>query len=610
MKRRGVWIAVAVVLVAVAAAGVFAFLQARQFESLARAGKADASAALKSLQANDASAALASFQKAQDEFGRARDLLGPEWLRGVPWLGRQLAAADDLATIGREGSAAGAHAAQLLVDAGSVTGNDRLSRLLTLARPHLDAALASLVVVAQREDGLSTDGLVPQLADAVTQVRGVMEPLRPVLDRSQSLLDLERHLFSADHSFLLVAQNSSELRPTGGFMGTFGLLRFGTGGFALEKFADVYTLPEHDTLDLSVPPGGWIEPHHLYFRNSNWSIDFPSSAKSMLALWQNLGQPQVDGVVAIDIPVLQALLKVHGPITVPESSKVFTATTVMEQLNEVVQYDLSGQGDRSKRKLAVVSLVGELFRWLTSLPPRQAVPILNALVRVADDKHVQVFLTDPAAEAALVTVGWSGALAVPEDATDLLAVCNALIMPSKANIGVEKTLDYQVRLAADGSADTTLTLGFHKSPKLYKGVPQQWAAISTRVHRLAGTQLASGGSFTSMRDGIGVPTFGHYLRLDPGASKTVVLHSSLPAALRADSDGTRSYHLLLAKQADLSDTAATVTLIAPDGWRFVDPTASLRVSGKPVPTSGNGTTLTLRTPLAEDLLLDVVLARA
>ena len=612
MKRRGVWITVAAVLVVLVAGGIFAFLQAKQFESLARAGRADASAGLKSLQAKDNATALASFTKAQDEFGRARDLLGPEWLHGFPWLGRQLAAADDLATIGREGSAAGAQAAELLNGAASVTGDDRLSQLLRLARPHLDSALASLVVVAQRSDGLTTDGLLPQLADAVTQLRSVIDPLQPVLDRSQSLLDLERYLFSRQHQFLVVAQNSSELRPTGGFMGTFGLLQFGPDGFVLDKFADVYTLPK-DTLNEPLPAGGQVNYKHFYFRNTNWWMDFPTSATMMLKFWQNLRQPQVDGVVAVDIPLLEDLLTVYGPITVPQSSTPITAKNAMEVLNTVVQYELSGQSDRKGRKLAIVSLVDELFQRVGNLPADKVQPTLDALAKAANEKHVQIFLSDPTAQAAMVGTGWSGAIAPPQGTTDLVAVSNGVIKPSKANFGVSKSLAYTVDLKSDGSADTTLELGYRKSSQRQPGLPQQWLADYVRVHRLPGTRLASGGStFESLDDATGLPTFGHYFRLDLGASTTVMLKASVPDAAPADAAtaDTRHYRLLLVKQADLSDTQATVTVRLPDGWKAANSAASFRTTGTTVPVSAAGDTVTVTTPLKQDLILDLTLAPA
>lgn len=625
MKRAAWWIVAAVVVVAVIAVGWWGYRQAKDFEALARAGKADASAALKSLEGGDTAAALAGFDKARDEFTRARDLLGPSWLRGTWWLGDQLDAADDLATIGVEGSTAGAEGVRLLDEASAVTGPDRLGRLLTLARPRLDASLTSLTVVAGRYDRLSADGLVGPLAEAVTDARDRLAPLRPLLARSDALLGLERYLYAGDHRFLVVAQNSSELRPTGGFMGTFGLIRVGPRGLELESFADVYTLPR-DTLDEPLPEGGQVTYHHFYFRNSNWWMDFPTSAQMMHKFWANMRQPSIDGVVAVDIPFLQALLRVHGPITVPEERRPITAENAMLLLNEVVQYERSGQASRSERKLAIISLVDALFDWMTRLPADRTLPLAEALAAAGQQKHVQAYFTDPTAQAAMTSIGWSGALAPPEGTTDLVAVSNGVIKPSKANFGVSKTLDYVVTLNTEGSADTTLRLGFVKSAKKLLGVPQQWLANYTRVHRLAGTTSAGKleDGFARLIDATGLPTFGRYFRLDPGESTSIALRSHVPHAVQQGvaptvpgEPGTASpatgevshYRLLLAKQADLTDMQAAVSVQVPKGWTVVASTAWLRNSGEVLPTTVAGDRVTLATPLSQDVLLDVTLRR-
>ncbi len=135
-----------------------------------------------------------------------------------------------------------------------------------------------------------------------------------------------------------------------------------------------------------------------------------------------------------------------------------------------------------------------------------------------------------------------------------------------------------------------------------------------RAHRLPGTQLApaSKSTFTSLEDPTGVPTFGHFFQLRRG-SRNVVLKTTVPQALRqvptGDGEGPLwHYRLLVAKQADLVDTRATVSLTVPPGWRVSDSAASFRVTGQQLATTTGATTVTLTTPLAEDLVLDVTVA--
>ena len=626
VKKRGWWIAGAAVLVAVVALGIWGLLRAQQFESLARAGKADAAAGIKVLEARQSDAALASFTKGRDEFAEARALLGPGWLRGVPWLGRQLDAAEDLTTIGVEGSAAGASAAELLNQAGEATGTDRLTQLVQLARPHLDAALVSLVAVAEHSEGLTTDGLVPPLAAAVTEATKELAPLQLILQRSTSLLDLERYLFGSQHRFLVLSQNGAQLRPTGGFPGTYGLVEFGPDGFHLTKFADIYTLPP-DRLDLPIPGGG--QPNYTEFRlrNSNAWMDFPTSAGVMDTLWQNMKQPAIDGIVAIDIPTIRDLLKVFGPIRVPESDRPLTAKNVLEQLSYVVGVEYSGKGYRD-RKNAVVSLAKAVVERITHLSEDEFLPTMKSLATSANEKHLQLWFNDPGAQADIVRMGWAGAIDPPADTTDIVAVSNSVIKrPAKANLGVDKSLDYDVRLSADGSAESTLLLGYQKTSQSPLGDLQKLLPNYVRVHRADGTTRrteAGTNGIAFLKDETGLPTFGYYFELPRGKSTSVDLRTRVPDALRkgvaADVPGGPAtaaptvgvpwhYRLVLARQSDLVDTKATVTVHVPDGWRVEGAAAWFRASGTPVAVTSSPGSVGVETPLKQDLLLDVTLVK-
>ncbi len=608
MRHKGGWIAGAVIVVAVAAAGIWGYSRAHDFEVLARAGKADASAAIKSLTARDAAAARASFMRAGEEFTAARDLLGPAWLRGVPLLGRQLDAADDLAAIGTEGASAGVQVAELLEKASAITGGDRLGKVLSVARPNLDSALSSLVAVAQRAKGLSPDGLVPPLAAAVTQAQDTLRPMAPLLERSQALLDLERYLFSGPHRFLVLAQNNAQIRPTGGFPGTFGLIELGPEGLHLDHFADIYTLPR-DTLDLPNPPGRTLARKHFFFRNANWWMDFPTSCAVMMPLWANMKQPAVDGVIAIDLPTIRDLLAVLGPITVPESKVAFSASNVIEQLSYAVEIEYSGGQDYAGKKNVVGSLARAVMERLTHLSEKEFLPALQSLATSANEKHIQLWVSDAAAQRNLVASGWSGAID-PAGVTDLVAVSNTLMRrPAKANLGVTKSLDYQVSLGTDGSAETTLRLGYAKSTDNVLGTLQDRFFDYIRVHRATGTVLTGGDQVELLPDATGLPTFARYFGLDSGATTTVEMGARVPAAAPVEGNEMQ-YRLLVVKQADLVDTDARIAVRAPQGWQITSATASLRVTGTAVPVTLADGRASLSVPLSQDLVFDVTLARA
>ena len=605
------WILLSAVVAGLAVAGLWGYLRAIKFETLTIAGRVSTTSALQSLTAGDPETAIRSLRAARRQFAEARDLLGPDVLREVPWLGRQVDVADDLCTLGVEASTAGIEVARLLEKAARVSDTGRLNTLLQLAPAHLDAALVSLVRVAELGEGLDPEGLVPQLADAVTSVQRALARAEPLLGRSRALLGLERELFSRQHRFLVVTQNSAELRPAGGFMETYGIAQFGPEGFVLTKHADIHSLPK-DTLNLPLPPGRKVSDRHLSFPDANWWMDFPTSATQMQKLWQNVGRSEIDGIVAVDIPMMKDLLAVHGPLVIPEGKVPLTAGNVVEQLTSIVEEE-HDVAERAQRKNPVLSLANRLVSRVTDMTGEQVLPTLAAFGRAADEKHLQIYLLDPQAQAEMVVAGWAGALAPPEGTTDLVAVSNGVVTPSKANLGVSKTIDYRVQLEPDGSARSTLTLGYKKSRPKVAGLAEETLANYARAHRMPGAHLApaSTGAFESVQDLTGLPTFGHYFTLRRG-STSVVLETTMPQVLHQTSTQTDGpnwrYSLLVAKQADLVDTDTTASVTVPPGWRVTGAAAHFRVSGRQVATTVTATTVTVTTPLVEDLVLDVALS--
>lgn len=609
--RPGRWILGVAAVVVVVVMGVWSYLRMVKFETLTTAGRVNAASGFQSLSERDPVAADNALRVARRQFSDARNLLGPGWLHQVPWLGRQLEAANDLSSIVIEASSAGIEFARLMRLTASAPQQGRLGTLLRLAPTHLDPALVSLTRVAEISDDLTPDGLLPPLANAVAAAKRPLVATQPLLGRSHALLDLERHLFSGQHRFLVVTQDSTNLRATGGSMETYGLVTFGPEGFALTTSADIASLPK-DTLNLSSPPGKGARNGHLSFGDANWWMDFPTSASRMAQFWKNLGQPDIDGIVAVDVPMIQDLLDIYGPLVIPEAKAPLTASNLMDQLTDVVPH--KGVTIEQQRKKAVISLTTELVNRVTDLSADQLLPTIESFVKAADEKHLQAYLLDPSAQADMVAVGWAGALEPPDGTTDLVGVSNSDVEPSKANLGVTKSLDYTVVVRPDGGAGSRLTLGYRKSGRTLPGTPgKQWSNF-LRAHRLVGTQLApaSKGAFTSLDDPTGVPTFGQYFRLRHGSRK-VVLETTMPQVLRpvptGDGEGPLwQYRLLVAKQADLVDTRTTVSLTVPAGWRVTAADASFRVTGEQVATTKGTTTVTLATPLSEDLLVDVTVA--
>ncbi len=640
VRRRTRWIilslsAVALLLGALSWLGVS---RAKDFQAAAMQGKDEASVAVASLEAKNATAAAEQFDKAAASFRTARDLLGPDWavaaMRALPWLGSQVGAADDLATIGLEGSVAGREVAAMLRDAPPATdGSAGLGSMLTAARPHLDAALVALTNVADRSTALTDQGLVAPLADAVRQARQVLSPMAPVLHRSHALLDLERYFLSAPRRILLLAQNNAEIRPTGGFIGSYGLIEVGPNGLKLEKYDDIYALGDQPrATQLPVPEGATMGGIYFKFRDANWWIDYPTSARMLQRFWGDLGQEPVDGIVAVDVVAMRDLLEVFGPIRIDEFNTTFSFGNLLEKLISIVEVQMGPTGQ--PRKGVLVLLANELTRRMLDMRAEDLLRTSTVLGHSAEGKHVQLYFTDAQLQASVNDAGWAGAIDTPDGTTDLLAVSNAMIRASKANMGVRKSIGYVVNLHTDGSAETTLTLGYSNTDPQVPGILRRWFGNYLRVYRPVGTVPVAGvGEATAtplVTDGLGLPAVARAFRVYRGQERLEIIRTNVPNAVgsgraavlplsplalgtepppTAPADRVSHYRLLVVRQADLEDVPTTVTVNVPSGATVSRAAAWARNTGVAVPVTVQGHLVSLSTPLDGDLILDVELQR-
>jgi hypothetical protein len=631
-RTRKVVIGVAVAAATVVVLAAAAFYWVGGLRDAAESGKQQAEAGARSLASQDATSAALHFAAASRSFTRAQSMLGPEWVGRIaniyPKAGRQYAAARALVAIGSDVSIAGSEFAAALretPETSATTGSGRFGAMLSSGQAHIDRALVALVDIVDRSAGLSESGLIAPLAGAVRSVKSALSQAGPFLGRIRATLALERYLLSADRRILVAAQNNAELRPTGGFVGSYGIVDVGPAGLELEKYADVYTLPD--------VRGSLPKPHGNHFpkfafRDANWWLDFPTSARAMLTFWREYRQPRVDGIVAVDTVAMRDLLGVLGPVRVPSYAETFTADNLLTRLVYLIEVK-SGGGDG--KKAVLVDLANELEKRLLDSSPSELAAAARVLAQAADEKHVQMYFTDPKAQAAVVALGWSGAISPPRGTTDLLAVSNTMNYAGKSNMGMRKSLDYSVALRPNGSADTTLVLRYANTGS-WAVPPGIRSAFRNylRVQGMPGTVFRpdpeNPGGSTMMAEG-GLPTVAREFSVQRGRSRTERVFARIPSAwgavdasvavaatgeaetsgpaASAASKSASRYRLLIVAQADLEDVKTKVSVAPPQGWRISGARAWKRTSGERLAVSFDGPRALMALPLAGDVIMEV-----
>jgi hypothetical protein len=316
--------------------------------SSAQAGLAE----MEALRAGASPASLLSgseteaLRRAEAHFDRARAALRSlpvSPFRALPVVGRQLRSADALTRAAGEVAAAGGDAldeAVALVGAGAGAGPERA----TLIRELAEVAERAEMRVAAVDLGPG-DALVGLLAEARAEAVETVEELEASLGRARVATAGLAELFEGDSTLLLLLGNNAEMRAGSGMFLTVGTLTISDGRLSVGEIVPTFDfqLPEAVPVEGDLADRwGWLEPGREW-RNLGVTPRFDVSAPLAARMWAQAKGQTVDGVLAVDVLALEALLEATGPVEV--ESQTIDADTVVQELLHDQYVGLDGQDD-------------------------------------------------------------------------------------------------------------------------------------------------------------------------------------------------------------------------------------------------------------------------
>ncbi len=244
--------------------------------------------------------------------------------------------------------------------------------------------------------------------------------------------------------YLILFQNPSELRPTGGFPGTYGVVSFKDGKLQDFKVDDVYNL-DGQLQELIIPP---IQLQHITpnwgMRDANWFIDFPTSAVKMTTFFKKesgydvdpalAGKSGVDGVITFSPQIVAHILDIVGPIEVPEYNLTLDSSNLMSALQDQVEY----KGDRKQPKQIIMDLAPRMLKKLYSADSGKWLDVFNLLVSSMEQKDILMYFRDLNLESFSVDKGFSGQ--VKNTDSDYLMVTFSNVKGSKTDLVMDSSL--------------------------------------------------------------------------------------------------------------------------------------------------------------------------
>ena len=295
----------------------------------------------------------------------------------------------------------------------------------------------------------------------------ITSKIDPLINFVSNTIDVWPDLlgFNGKKTYLVLFQNNMELRPGGGFIGSYGLLTLDKG-----KITDFAI---HDVYDADGQLKGHVEPPfairrylksvHWYMRDSNFNVDYINDAAEA-ARFLNLEKNQmVNGVIGVDVSFVKNILSAMGQVYVPEYNENVTADNLFQLTESHAEKNFFPGSTQKKDFLRL--LLQSMQSNITGKKNVSYLSIAQAIGNSISQKHV-LFAFDNSSIQNLFTVnGWSSSLWDDRKenknlVNDYFGISEANLGINKANYFIKRSVSQVVNIDDNGGVSSSITVAY------------------------------------------------------------------------------------------------------------------------------------------------------
>jgi hypothetical protein len=404
--------------------------------------------------------------------------------------------------------------------------------------------------------------------------------------------------------YLVMFQNNHELRPTGGFMGSYALVTVDKGHVSWDIPAGgTYDVQGQLTLNYAPPLPLQIVNEKWELQDANWWSHVPASAAVIEELYEN-SRPQdsIDGVFFVNATVLTDVLVAIGTIVDPLTGETISADSIISFINERKAVEVAEGTNEPKKVLS--ELVPTLLSSLQAGGQDVLLKLLLTFTNSLQDRSIQLYANDEVVQETFREYGWTGEIREIEPTQDYLQVVRTNLQGQKSDANIEETVTLDTEISDDGTIVNTLTLtrthtglidndmydvtnlsyvrayvpkgsrlisadGFTFPPETAFQAPSRFSITHPLEARLATKAIIDRASGTYVYDEFNKTVFANWVLVPPGESRTIRLSYTLPFTsdnLRATGTGSfLPYTMMHQKQSGMHANIVH-TVRFPNDW--------------------------------------------
>ena len=463
---------------------------------------------------------------------------------------------------------------------------------------NLDELISEMGILQGRLSGQWT-GLPGKFKEDLSALKDKIAIERQSAERIRKIIPILPEVLGLDgkrRDYMVLLQNENEIRPTGGFIGSYAILSFDGGVLLNFEVKDVYEADGQ--LKGHVEPPAEIKKYlneaAWFMRDANWQVSFPATSRDVQWFLEKETGKKVNGVIAIDLAVVKSILGVIGEIYVTDFKEKVNEGNLYEQAEYYSETKFFAGSVQKASFLGGVSK--QLMEEIKSAKGSKGRKLLSAAMDLLDRNEIQISLNETGVAGVLTEEGWDGSIYEgkcngEKCFADYLYIVEANLGVNKANYFLYRNIERQVEIG-EKSIKNILKIGYENTAKSsawpggdYKNYLRIYIPAEMSLQEINWSENGSGEKKVISGDDLKVTTIGS--KKEVGFLVTVPVGKKINVEVKyqgsVDLTNLQSFSYLsyIQRQSGFGDTGIVNLISMPNNWQAnaVEPAASV-VGGK------------------------------